>query len=54
MVEEIADNAPRSYRCNRCGHIFAIKAGSDNTCPVCGFNCDLHFCKILEASDEGY
>ena len=48
------DNAPQSYRCMRCGNIFAVEPGNKTICPVCGFNCGLGKCPRLEASDEGY
>lgn len=49
-----ADNAPLSYRCNRCGNTFRLEAGIDNICPICGFRCAPDKCRRVETSDQGY
>lgn len=47
-------NAPQSFRCSRCGNTFKVDQGSNDICPICGFNCKTGHCQQLETSDEGY
>jgi rubrerythrin len=48
-----ADNAPRSFKCSKCGTIFTAR-GEVGICPICGYHCQTGNCTGLEASDEGY
>lgn len=46
--------SPRSFKCSRCGNMFAIGDRNDAVCDVCGNRCTTNSCLVLYASDEGY
>ncbi|MCR4419252.1 MAG: hypothetical protein QHH27_05865 [Clostridia bacterium] len=48
-----AENAPRSFKCSRCGTIFTAR-GAESACPICHHLCRPGECEVLEASDEDY
>ncbi|MGB9885666.1 MAG: hypothetical protein ACPLPT_03545 [Moorellales bacterium] len=48
-----AENAPRSYKCSRCGTVFTAR-GEGPYCPICRHRCRPGECAVLEASDEDY
>ena len=53
MSKATADNASASFKCSKCGAIFALSE-EGSTCPVCGYNCSHDACRRVDASDEGY
>lgn len=52
-MKNIPENASKSFKCDRCGHMFPVK-GQEGDCPVCGNHCTPQACRVVDASDEGY
>ncbi|MNY36051.1 hypothetical protein D3C86_1705110 [compost metagenome] len=44
----------RSFKCAKCGNMFAIDDRNEGKCDVCGNACTLDTCMVIEASNEGY
>lgn len=53
-VQKLPDNAEHSYKCVRCGHVFAAEGEKQAACPQCGFVCSPQSCRVIGASNEGY
>lgn len=44
----------RSFKCSKCGNMFAIDERNEATCDVCGQRCTVDTCMVINASNEGY
>ncbi|HHW14733.1 MAG TPA: hypothetical protein GXX28_07345 [Firmicutes bacterium] len=53
-MQKLPDNAEHSYKCARCGHVFAAEGQKQAACPQCGFVCSPESCRVIGASNEGY
>lgn len=49
-----ADNTEISYKCSRCGGMFARHDEDVVRCPYCAMICDETTCRVVDASNEEY
>jgi phage FluMu protein Com len=54
MVQHLPDNAEPTFKCAKCGHMFATGGTGEAKCPQCGFECTAQSCVVLDASNEDY
>ncbi|MDI6872573.1 MAG: hypothetical protein QME79_14715 [Bacillota bacterium] len=53
-MQKTPDNAEETFKCARCGHMFASEGRREAACPQCGFVCTAQTCAVVGASNEGY